>query len=74
MCGSNQCESPTCTWSESHRAACEARWLLTILKPKRLDYMTLVAKHRGQEAADRLRADAMTLREQSRSGQRGNFG
>ena len=41
---------PTCTWSESHRAACETRWLLTILKPA-AGPMTLVAKHRGQEAA-----------------------
>jgi len=50
-----------------HRAACEARWLLTLPKPDRLAYLALVAKHRGQPAAESLRAEAMTVWERSRS-------
>lgn len=74
MCGAKPCESMTCTWSDTHRAACEARWLLTLPKPNRLAYLAQVAKHRGQMAADSLRADVMTLWEQSRSARPGSFG
>lgn len=57
MCGANPCESPTCTWSESHRAACEALAQLTKPKEARAAYYALVLKHRGQQALDALRAE-----------------
>ncbi len=74
MCGEKPCESPTCTWNESHRAACEAKWLLTLPKPDRLDYLALVAKHRGPAAAGSLRDAAMIVWGQSRSARLGGSG
>lgn len=57
MCGANPCESPTCTWSESHRAACEALAQLTKPKEARAAYYALVLKHRGQKSLNELRAE-----------------
>jgi len=57
MCGPNPCPSPTCTWSEAHRAACEARTVMRWEKERRDGYYAMVRRHRGDMAARALVAD-----------------
>jgi hypothetical protein len=48
--------------SESYRHWCEVRVVAAMAThDERRDFLTLVAKHRGQAAADRLRADALEV-------------
>ena len=44
------------TWSEAHRAACEARLVASLPRAERLDYYERVSKRRGQQAAVDLAA------------------
>ncbi|MDR3158601.1 MAG: hypothetical protein LBU11_06250 [Zoogloeaceae bacterium] len=56
MRGMSPCDKPECTWSEAHRALCEARSVCRMADiEKRREYLALVEKHRGKEAADQLR-------------------
>lgn len=50
MCGPNSCESPQCTWSEAHRAACEARTVMRWPRENRASYYAEVKKKRGEKA------------------------
>ena len=45
------------TWTEAHRAACEARLVASLPRAQRLDYYERVAKRRGQQAAADLAAN-----------------
>ena len=51
MCGQSPCRSPTCTWSEAHRAACEAREVMKWSGEERRAYYAKVRAVRGQDAA-----------------------
>ena len=51
MCGRSPCESKTCTWSEPHRAACEAREVMRWDGEARRAYYAKVRAVRGQDAA-----------------------
>lgn len=57
MCGPNPCSSPTCTWSEDHRAATEARTVMRWPKADRDRYYAMVTRNRGDAAARALVAD-----------------
>lgn len=48
----------TDTSSEEHRAACEARYLARRPAHEITEFLELVEKRRGKEAADKLRKDA----------------
>ena len=41
MCGQKPCNpmTPACTWSRQHALSCEARWLLTMPKEFRTEYL-----------------------------------
>lgn len=53
------CLPPGPTYSEAHRAACEARWVAALpTHGDRRAYLERVARRRGQAAADRLRQAA----------------
>lgn len=54
------------TWTEEHRAACEARTVMRWGKAQRSAYYRDVEKKRGRPALDRLIADVK--REWERSG------
>jgi hypothetical protein len=54
MCGHQPCEKPDCTWTEKHRAECEARLVMLWDKPTRLAYYADVKKKRGEAAAQQL--------------------
>lgn len=51
MCGHRPCPSPACTWSEAHRAACEAREVMRWSGEERRAYYAKVRAVRGQDAA-----------------------
>jgi len=57
MCGQSPCSSPTCTWSELHRAACEARLVMRWQSEDRKAYYAKVARSRGPAAANALISD-----------------
>lgn len=57
MCGRSPCQSQTCTWSEAHRAACEARAVMVWPREKRHEYYGRVKAMRGDAAAAALIAD-----------------
>lgn len=57
MCGQSPCDKPDCTWSEAHRARCEARTVMRWPKQERSKYYGMVAEKRGRSAAQRLMAD-----------------
>ena len=65
MCGANSCEKPDCTWSQSHRQKTEAQDVAKRYRKSGAnavkEYLSLVAKNRGQQAADVLRADALRI-------------
>lgn len=53
---------PVDTWGEDWRLECEIRYVLNLPhREARNDYLRLVAKHRGQEAADLLQSQADAL-------------
>lgn len=54
MCGQAPCEKPDCTWSEKHRAECEAREVLGWDKGRRLAYYANVKAKRGDQAMQQL--------------------
>lgn len=54
MCGRKPCEREDCSWSETHRAACETQRVMAMHKLDRNAYYKLVAKHRGEKAAQEL--------------------
>lgn len=54
MCGRSPCEALDCTWSEAHRAECEARTVMRWTKKQRTDYYALVAEKRGNDAVMKL--------------------
>ena len=51
MCGQSPCLSPTCTWSEAHRAACEAREVMRWSGEECREYYARVRAVRGQDSA-----------------------
>jgi hypothetical protein len=48
------------TWTEVHRHACEVRYVQCLDPHAREAYLQGVERKRGQAAAQRLRADALT--------------
>ncbi|MHA6905389.1 DUF7696 family protein [Ralstonia syzygii subsp. celebesensis] len=59
-----QCRCPSCcadpapTYTEQHRLECEARHVCNLPdRERRLAYLEVVAKRRGQEARDALAAE-----------------
>lgn len=66
MCGQSPCLSPTCTWSESPRAACEAREVMRWSGEERRAYYAKVRAVRGQDSAAGLIA-AVNLEWKDRS-------
>jgi hypothetical protein len=56
MCGSNPCTKPDCTWSESHRKACEIRHVMRLSPSQRSEHYSLVAIKRGEKASRELMA------------------
>lgn len=54
MCGPKPCDQPDCTWSEPHRALCEARTVAAWDKKQRMDYYSDVRAKRGDNAARKL--------------------
>lgn len=60
MCGMSPCASPACTWSESHRQACEARYVIRLQKAKREEFYAGVAKKRGVAGEQQLRERVKT--------------
>lgn len=57
MCGRSPCGLPSCTWSEQHRAACEAREVMRWPGEKRREYYARVKQARGDAALAALIAD-----------------
>lgn len=57
VCGRQPCDSVACTWSEAHRAACEAREVMRWPGEKRKDYYAKVRQVRGDAALAALIAD-----------------
>lgn len=60
MCGNGPCDSSDCTWSEAHRARCEALTVMQWPAPSRRAYYAQVAEKRGMVAARQLMADVST--------------
>ena len=60
MCGPKPCDKPDCTWSEAHRARCEARTVMRWPEIERKAYYGMVAEKRGRDAARQLVADVST--------------
>lgn len=60
MCGPSPCDQPDCTWSEAHRARCEARTVMLWPAQERKAYYGMVAEKRGTGAARQLVADVST--------------
>ena len=56
MCGKTPCAKPDCTWSESHRKACEIRHVLRLSASQRSEHYSLVAIKRGEKASRELMA------------------
>lgn len=50
MCGRFHCGQQSCTWSEEHRFACEAREVMRWPGEKRKDYYAKVKINRGESA------------------------
>lgn len=42
------------TWSEDHRALCEARMIARFTRPDRLEYYNKISRRRGPDAAQTL--------------------
>ena len=57
MCGPTPCSKPDCTWSEAHRAACEARLVMSWPSHERKAYYAMVKRKRGDVAAAALIVD-----------------
>lgn len=53
--------------SEEHRRECEARFVLSLEKQKRREYLELVRSKRGEAGADVLKADVERMYARSRS-------
>ena len=62
MCGRSPCDNPDCTWSEAHRAICEARTVAAWEKQRRMDYYGDVRARRGDDAARKLAAAVNDVR------------
>ena len=62
MCGRSPCDKPGCTWSEAHRAICEASTVAAWEKQRRMDYYDDVRKKRGDDAARKLAAAVNEVR------------
>lgn len=60
MCGPKPCDNPDCTWSEAHRARCEARTVMMWPVQNRKAYYAKVAEKRGDAAARQLVAAVST--------------
>ena len=54
MCGPRPCDKPDCTWSEAHRALCEAKTVAEWIRDKRSAYYKDVDLKRGRKAATDL--------------------
>ena len=54
MCGLKLCDKPDCTWSEAHRALCEARTVAARSRDRRIAYYKDVDLKRGRKAATDL--------------------
>ena len=54
MCGLKPCDKPDCTWSEAHRALCEAMTVAEWSRDKRSAYYKDVDLKRGRKAATDL--------------------
>ena len=54
MCGRSPCGKPDCTWSEAHRALCEARTVAAWNRDARISYYKQVDLKRGRKAATDL--------------------
>lgn len=64
MCGKKPCNKPSCTWSEAHRAECEARYVARMGNPdegRAMKYLLKVEKVRGAKAVDKLRTMARDM-------------
>lgn len=62
-CACESCSpTPAPTYTEAHRAACEARWVLGMDKDKRTTYYSSVKKARGTVAANKLIKDVNSTR------------
>jgi hypothetical protein len=70
MCGPKPCDKPDCTWSEAHRARCEARTVMRWPNSERKRYYGMVAEKRGSDAARQLVADVSTEWKRSGGGDR----
>ncbi len=57
MCGRSPCQKPNCTWSEAHRAACEAREVMRWPSEQRKAHYAKVKQLRGDAALAALIAD-----------------
>ena len=62
MCGSDPCEKPNCTWSESFRAKCEAKHLAGMGEIEREAQYARVLKHRGQVEVNRIKRNIEKLK------------
>lgn len=67
MCGRSPCDKTDCTWSESHRARCEAQAVAVWDREKRLKYYEDVRLRRGDNAARGLVNDVNAIRRESRA-------
>lgn len=64
MCGKKPCNKPSCTWSEAHRAECEARYVANLGRRDKMaaqKYLLKVEKARGAKAVDKLRTMARDM-------------
>lgn len=58
MCGRAPCDSPACTWGETHRRECEARSVMRWPQERRQAYYAEVKKRRGDAALRGLVTEA----------------
>lgn len=62
MCGHKPCDKQQCTWSEEHRAMCEAKTVAAWEKQRRMDYYGEVRNKRGDDSSRRLVAAVNDVR------------
>ncbi len=62
MCGHKPCDKQKCTWSEEHRAMCEAKTVAAWEKQRRMDYYGEVRNKRGDDSSRRLVAAVNDVR------------
>ena len=68
MCGLKLCDKPDCTWSEAHRALCEARTVAAWSRDKRSAYYKDVDLKRGRKAATELVEAVNSIRREKSGG------